>query len=149
MAFECRLRRPRHPGPIRPRAIEREILTTLYDVLAPGNHGWPHCFEPGLREMMVCANTLDDATGQPLFDRLRVVDVHGRRVAITAVIDVSAFHTVPADQRAGHCVIDPVTALRELMLEHHHHVDSWPAGRLSSETPYSEYTNTCVRGLRF
>ncbi|WP_369145124.1 metallophosphoesterase [Streptomyces sp. R44] len=106
-------------------AIEREIVTTLYDVLAPGNHGWPHYFEPGLREMTVCANVVDDATGRPLFDRLRVVEVHGRRVAVTAVIGVSAFHTVPAVQRAGHHVTDPVTALRELMLEHHHHVDSW------------------------
>ncbi|WP_370413629.1 bifunctional metallophosphatase/5'-nucleotidase [Streptomyces fradiae] len=106
-------------------AIEWEILTTLYDVLAPGNHGWPHYFEPGLREMTVCANVVDDATGQPLFDRLRVVEVHGRRVAVTAVIGVNAFHTIPADQRTGHHVTDPVTALRELMLEHHHHVDSW------------------------
>lgn len=106
-------------------AIEREILTTLYDVLAPGNHGWPHYFEPGLREMTVCANATDDATGRPLFDRICVVEVHGRRVAVTAVIGVSAFHTIPADQRAGHHVTDPVTALRELMLEHHHHVDSW------------------------
>ncbi|WP_128984106.1 metallophosphoesterase [Streptomyces roseicoloratus] len=106
-------------------AIEREILTTLYDVLAPGNHGWPHYFEPGLREMTICSNAVDATTGQPLFDRLRVVDVHGRRVAVTAVIGVSAFHTIPADQRAEHRVTDPVTALRELMLEHHHHVDSW------------------------
>ncbi|ALO12541.1 phosphatase [Streptomyces venezuelae] len=106
-------------------AIEREILTTLYDVLALGNHGWPHYFEPGLREMTICANAVDDATGRPLFDRLRVVEMHGRRVAVTAVIGVSAFHTIPADQRAGHHVTDPVTALRELMLEHHHHVDSW------------------------
>ncbi|MYV65968.1 bifunctional metallophosphatase/5'-nucleotidase [Streptomyces sp. SID2131] len=106
-------------------AIEREILTTLYDVLAPGNHGWPHYFEPGLREMTVCANAVDDATRQPLFDRLRVVVVHGRRVAVTAVIGMSAFHTIPAGQRAGHHVTDPATALRELMLEHHHHVDSW------------------------
>ncbi|MFJ2789208.1 bifunctional metallophosphatase/5'-nucleotidase [Streptomyces sp. NPDC087290] len=106
-------------------AIEREILTTLYDVLAPGNHGWPHYFEPGLRAMTICSNAVDATTGQPLFDRLRVVDVHGRRVAVTAVIGVSAFHTIPADQRAGHRVTDPVTALRELMLEHHHHVDSW------------------------
>ncbi|NML54723.1 bifunctional metallophosphatase/5'-nucleotidase [Streptomyces sp. R302] len=106
-------------------AIEREILTTLYDVLAPGNHGWPHYFEPGLREMTICSNAVDAATGQPLFDRLRVVDVLGRRVAVTAVIGVSAFRTIPASQRAGHRVTDPVTALRELMLEHHHHVDSW------------------------
>ncbi|APU41209.1 phosphatase [Streptomyces sp. TN58] len=105
-------------------AVEREILTTLYDVLAPGNHGWPHYSEPGLREMTVSANAVDDA-GQPLFDRLRVVEVHDRRVAVTAVIGVSAFHTIPAGQRAGHHVTDPVIALRELMLEHHHHVDSW------------------------
>ncbi|MFE7372211.1 metallophosphoesterase [Streptomyces anulatus] len=105
--------------------IEREILTALYDVLAPGNHGWPHYFEPGLREMTVCANAVDDATGRPLFDRLRVVEVHSRRVAVTAVIGVSAFQTIPADQRARHQVTDPVAALRELMLEHHHHVDSW------------------------
>ncbi|MFK0113113.1 metallophosphoesterase [Streptomyces sp. NPDC091217] len=106
-------------------AIEREILTTLYDVLAPGNHGWPHYFEPGLREKTVCANTVDQATGRPLFDRLRIVDVHGRRVAVTAVIELQAFNTIPADQRAGHRVTDPATALRHVMLEHHHHVDSW------------------------
>jgi 2',3'-cyclic-nucleotide 2'-phosphodiesterase (5'-nucleotidase family) len=106
-------------------ASEREILTTLYDVLAPGNHGWPHYFEPGLREMTVCANAVDDSTGRPLFDRIRIIDVHGRRVAVTAVIGVSAFHTIPADRRAGHHVTDPATALRQLMLEHHHHVDAW------------------------
>ncbi|WP_217231977.1 bifunctional metallophosphatase/5'-nucleotidase [Streptomyces anulatus] len=38
-------------------AIGREILTTLYDVLAPGNHGWPHYFEPGLREMTICVDS--------------------------------------------------------------------------------------------
>ncbi|WP_435239172.1 metallophosphoesterase [Streptomyces sp. YPW6] len=106
-------------------AIEREILTTLYDVLAPGNHGWPHYFEPGLREKTVCANTVDDATGRPLFDRLRIVHVHGRRVAVTAVMGPQAFNTIPADQRAGHRVTDPATALRWLMLEHHHQADSW------------------------
>jgi 2',3'-cyclic-nucleotide 2'-phosphodiesterase (5'-nucleotidase family) len=106
-------------------ASEREILMTLYDVLAPGNHGWPHYFEPGLREMTVCANAVDDSNGRPLFDRIRIIDVHGRRVAVTAVIGVSAFHTIPADRRAGHHVTDPATALRQLMLEHHHHVDAW------------------------
>ncbi|MET8411896.1 metallophosphoesterase [Streptomyces sp. NPDC005195] len=106
-------------------ASEREILTTLYDVLAPGNHGWPHYFEPSLREMTVCANAVDDSTGRPLFDRIRIVDVQGRRVAVTAVIGVRAFHTIPVDQRAGHRVTDPATVLRELMLEHHHHVDAW------------------------
>ncbi|MGR3935281.1 bifunctional metallophosphatase/5'-nucleotidase [Streptomyces sp. BRA346] len=105
--------------------VEREILTTLYDVLAPGNHGWPHYFESGLYEMTVCANTVDADSGTPLFDRLRIVDVHGRRVAVTAVMGPQAFHSIPAHQRAGHRVIGPASALRELMLEHHHHVDSW------------------------
>jgi len=105
--------------------VEREILTTLYDVLAPGNHGWPHYFEPGLHEMTVCANTIDADSGTPLFDRLRIVEVQGRRVAVTAVMGAQAFRSIPAHQRAGYRVLDPATALRELMLEHHHHVDSW------------------------
>ncbi|MFJ1823403.1 bifunctional metallophosphatase/5'-nucleotidase [Streptomyces sp. NPDC088178] len=105
--------------------VEREILTTLYDVLAPGNHGWPHYLEPGLREMTVCANTLDANSGKPLFDRLRLVRVHGRRVAITAVMGPQAFNSIPVGQRAEHRVTDPATALRELMLEHHHQADSW------------------------
>jgi 2',3'-cyclic-nucleotide 2'-phosphodiesterase (5'-nucleotidase family) len=106
-------------------SIEREILTTLYDVLAPGNHGWPHYFEPGLREMTVCANTVDANSGKPLFDRLRIVTVHGRRVAVTAVMGLQAFNSIPAGQRDEHRVTDPAAALRELMLEHHHLVDSW------------------------
>ncbi|MBK3625731.1 metallophosphoesterase [Streptomyces sp. MBT49] len=104
---------------------EREILTALYDVLAPGNHGWSHYLEPGLREMTVCANTLDAASGKPLFDRLRIVPLHGRQVAVTAVMGVAAFHTIPAHQRASHRVTDPAAALRELMLEHHQQVDAW------------------------
>ncbi|MFI1767388.1 metallophosphoesterase [Streptomyces sp. NPDC020800] len=106
-------------------SIEREILTTLYDVLAPGNHGWPHYLEPGLREMTVCANTVDANSGKPLFDRLRLVRVHGRRVAVTAVMGLQAFNSIPAGQRTEHRVTDPAAALRELMLEHHHRVDSW------------------------
>ncbi|MGW7673083.1 bifunctional metallophosphatase/5'-nucleotidase, partial [Streptomyces sp. NPDC054775] len=105
--------------------LEREILASLYDVLGPGNHGWPHYFEPGLREMTVCANAVDADSGMPLFDRLRIVGVHGRRVAVTAVMGLQAFQSIPADQRAGHQATDPAAALRQLMLEHHHQVDSW------------------------
>ncbi|MGI5262482.1 bifunctional metallophosphatase/5'-nucleotidase [Streptomyces angustmyceticus] len=105
--------------------LEREILTTLYDVLAPGNHGWPHYFEPGLHQLTVCANARSDADGKPLFDRLRILDIVGRRVAVTAVIGRQAFEAIPADQRRGQHVIDPVAALRELLLEHHHHIDAW------------------------
>ncbi|MEJ8650695.1 bifunctional metallophosphatase/5'-nucleotidase [Streptomyces sp. MS1.AVA.3] len=105
--------------------LEREILTTLYDVLAPGNHGWPHYFEPGLHKLTVCANARDDADGKPLFDRLRILDIGGRQVAVTAVIGRQAFDAIPAGQRRGQHIIDPAQALRELLLEHHHHVDAW------------------------
>ncbi|QDY77672.1 bifunctional metallophosphatase/5'-nucleotidase [Streptomyces qinzhouensis] len=105
-------------------AIERSVLTTLYDVVAPGNHGWPHYFEPELRLITVCANTTDEE-GVPIFERVRIERVGGRRVAVTAVIGQQAFHAIPAGRRAGHRVTDPVRALREVMIEHHHRADSW------------------------
>lgn len=105
--------------------IEREILLRLYDVLAPGNHGWSHHFEPDLHRRTVCANVVDADTGNALFRRLYIADIDGRRVGVTAVIGQQAFHSIPAAQRADHCVTDPVQALRELMLAHHHEVESW------------------------
>ncbi|MFE0326982.1 bifunctional metallophosphatase/5'-nucleotidase [Streptomyces sp. NPDC058960] len=105
--------------------IEREILLGLYDVLAPGNHGWPHHFEPDLHLHTVCANAVDANTGDALFRRLYIADITGRRIGVTAVIGRQAFHSIPVAQRAGHYVTDPVQALRELMLAHHHEVDSW------------------------
>ncbi|MEV6480291.1 metallophosphoesterase [Streptomyces sp. NPDC051576] len=104
--------------------LERDALTSLYDLIAPGNHGWPHYFEPALHEMTVCANTTDD-NGSPLFDRLRIKRIGGRRVAVTAVLGPQAFNAIPAGQRAGHRVTDPAQALREVMLEHHHRADAW------------------------
>ncbi|MBX7469085.1 metallophosphoesterase [Streptomyces sp. MAG02] len=104
--------------------IEREVLTTLYDVLAPGNHGWPHYFEPQLHRMTVCANTTDDR-GNPLFERVRILHIGGRRVAVTAVMGSQAFNTIPVDQRAGHRVTNPAQALRTVMLERHHQSDAW------------------------
>ncbi|MER6717662.1 metallophosphoesterase [Streptomyces halstedii] len=105
--------------------VEREILTTLYDVIAPGNHGWPHYFEPSLHRLTVCANVVDDADGNALFRRIHLATIGGRRVAVTGVMGVQAFNAVPFADRAGHRVTDPVRALRELMLAHHHEVDSW------------------------
>lgn len=106
-------------------ALEREILLGLYDVIAPGNHGWPHYFEPVLHRRTVCANTVDTASGNSLFRRLRIVEVAGRRTAVTGVIGLQAFDSIPVGQRSGHRATDPVQALRELMLAHHHEVDSW------------------------
>ncbi|MBQ0828848.1 metallophosphoesterase [Streptomyces tagetis] len=106
-------------------AIEREILLKLYDVLAPGNHGWPHHFEPELHRVTVCANAVDAESGDALFRHLHIAEIGGRRVGVTAVIGQQAFHSIPAMQRAGHRVTDPVQSLRELMLAHHHEVDGW------------------------
>ena len=105
--------------------IERSILTSLYDVIAPGNHGWTHHFTPGLRELTVCANAVDHDSGKPLFRRLHLARVGGRTVAVTAVIGPQAFNAIPAADRAGHRVTDPARALVELLLEHHHEVDTW------------------------
>ncbi|MFE0654203.1 metallophosphoesterase [Streptomyces sp. NPDC059534] len=105
--------------------IERDVLVHLYDAIAPGNHGWAHHFEPELHRITVCANAVDDRTGKPLFHPVRLVHIGMRRVAVTGVIGPQAFNAVPAEQRAGHRVIEPVRALRELMLAHHHEADSW------------------------
>ncbi|WP_042434097.1 metallophosphoesterase [Streptacidiphilus anmyonensis] len=105
-------------------SIEKQILTSLYDVIAPGNHGWRHHLEPGLRELTVCANVHDDS-GKPLFRRLHLADIAGRRVAVTSVISPQAFSAIPAADRAGHQVTDPAHALVQLMLGHHHEADSW------------------------
>ncbi|MGI5255383.1 metallophosphoesterase [Actinacidiphila glaucinigra] len=105
--------------------IERAILTSLYDVLAPGNHGWRHHFEPGVRELTVCANAVDALTGKPLFRRMHPARIGGRTVAVTAVISPQAFDAIPTAERAGHQVTDPARALVELLLEHHHQVDDW------------------------
>ncbi|MFI1205895.1 metallophosphoesterase [Streptomyces sp. NPDC020883] len=105
--------------------IETAILQGLYDVIAPGNHGWIHHFETPVRDITVCANAVDAATGQPLFRRLHTARIGGQRVAITAVIGEQAFRSVPIDQRAGHHVIEPSQALREMMLAHHHEIDAW------------------------
>ncbi len=106
-------------------SVERQILLSLYDVLAPGNHGWRHHFEPGLRELTVCANAVDDATGRHLFRRLHLAEIDGRLVAVTAVIGPQAFAAIPIGERAGHRVTDPARALVELLLSHHHEVDAW------------------------
>ncbi|GGU32287.1 metallophosphoesterase [Streptomyces violascens] len=105
--------------------IERRLLTSLYDVIAPGNHGWAHHFEPDLHRLTVCANAVDDTSGDALFRRLHLADIGGRRVAVTGVIGLQAFSTILRSQRAGHRVTDPVQALRELMLVHQHEVDAW------------------------
>ncbi|WP_432072721.1 metallophosphoesterase [Streptomyces wuyuanensis] len=105
--------------------IEQDVLVRLYDAVAPGNHGWDHHFEPDLYDITVCANAIDDETGELLFHPVRLLRVGTRRVAVTGIMGPQAFNAIPAHQRAGHRVIGPVRALRELMLAHHHQADSW------------------------
>ena len=50
--------------------IEREVLTGLYDLLAPGNHGWPHYFEPQLHAMTVNLELTHPACVENLLDRV-------------------------------------------------------------------------------
>lgn len=103
--------------------LERSVLLALYDVIAPGNHGWPHYFEPDLHRIAVCANAYE-AAGRRLFNPIAVHQVRGRTVAVTGVIGLQAFNAIPYAQRAGQYVTDPVQALRELKLAHDE-VDSW------------------------
>ena len=105
--------------------IETEILISLYDVLAPGNHGWLHHLQPGLRELTVSANVVDVSSGEAAFRRLQPTIVGGRRVAVTAVIGEQAFAAIPVGERSGHRVIDPVSALTDVWKKHRHEVDAW------------------------
>ncbi|MFZ4264568.1 metallophosphoesterase [Streptomyces arboris] len=105
--------------------VERQILTGLYDVIAPGNHGWSHYFEPSLHRLTVCANIVDEVSRDAAFRRIHLATVGNRRVAVTAVMGVEAFNSIPYADRTQQRVINPVRALRELMLAHHHEVDDW------------------------
>ncbi|MGW4412556.1 metallophosphoesterase [Nonomuraea sp. NPDC004702] len=103
-------------------ALERRILARLYDVLAPGNHGFRFHLRPDLRPLTVCANLVGSA-GQPLFRPLRWARVAGRLVAITAVLGRQAFDCLPPADRAGVGFVDPAAALRDLAIAHQ--ADAW------------------------
>ncbi|MEU6710286.1 metallophosphoesterase [Nonomuraea sp. NPDC046802] len=105
--------------------IERQALILLYDVIAPGNHGWRHHFEPDLRAMTVCANATDAGTGEPLFRQVRIETIAGRRVGVTGVIGEQAFATIPLPERTGHHIIRPEAALHELRARYRDMVDDW------------------------
>ncbi|WP_206066709.1 hypothetical protein [Nonomuraea composti] len=105
--------------------LERRALILLYDVLAPGNHGWRHHFEPDLRALTVCANAVHNLTGEPLFRTLRIEHIGHHRVGITAVIGEQAFATIPAADRTGHAVLPPGRALHDLHHRHREAVDDW------------------------
>lgn len=110
--------------PVTGGAVEERILTELYDVIAPGNHGWPHYTGP-LRDLTVCANVIDPSTNTPFFRPLHLAELSGRTVAVTAVIGPNAFASIAPDLRAGQRVTDPARALHQLYDQHHQDVDAW------------------------
>jgi hypothetical protein len=105
--------------------LERQIITDLYDVVAPGNHGWKHyVHDPDLHQITVCANVVDTA-GTLLFRTLHRATVAGHRVGVTAVIGEDAFDAIRVDQKTGHHLIDPAHALTGLLHAHGDEIDSW------------------------
>lgn len=102
-------------------AVERRLLTALYDVIGPGNHGWRHHLD-SLHPLTVCANVTDRA-GRLLWRPLRQAVIAGQRVAITAVIGEQAFAAIPAAERADARLRDPAESLRQLMRSHN--ADGW------------------------
>ncbi|MFB7781414.1 metallophosphoesterase [Streptomyces vinaceus] len=110
--------------PVTRGATEERILTELYDVIAPGNHGWTH-YTGRLRDLTVCANVIDTSTNSPFFRPLHLTELSGRRVAVTAVIGADAFASIAPDFRAGQAVTDPARALHQLYEHHHQDVDVW------------------------
>ncbi|GGO63246.1 bifunctional metallophosphatase/5'-nucleotidase [Nonomuraea cavernae] len=102
--------------------VERHLLGSLYDVIAPGNHGWRLHLTAALRPLTVCANVTDPA-GNLLWRPLHEAVVAGRQVAVTAVIGEQAFAAIPAAERADARLLDPAEALRRLMGAHR--ADAW------------------------
>ncbi|MET7334394.1 metallophosphoesterase [Nonomuraea sp. NPDC005650] len=102
--------------------IERRLLIQLYDVLAPGNHGWHHHLEPDLRPLTVCAN-VTDAAGDLVFRPVHWAQIGGQLVAITAVLGEQAFTCLPAQHRAGLRFVSPAHALNALSATHR--ADAW------------------------
>jgi 2',3'-cyclic-nucleotide 2'-phosphodiesterase (5'-nucleotidase family) len=103
--------------------LERATLLALYDVIAPGNHGWQHYFETDLHRITVCANAYG-ADGRRLFRPVDIRRIGGRTVGVTGVLGHQAFNAIPYAERAGQHVTNPAHALRELRLAHEE-VESW------------------------
>jgi 5'-nucleotidase/UDP-sugar diphosphatase len=104
---------------------ETALLCGLYDVTAPGNHGYRHHLtDPCLRAITVCANVTGHS-GTPVWPSLTIVNISGRRTALTAVLGTEAFGSVPPTDRSGHRVQDPAAALGRLHQRHGASADCW------------------------
>ncbi|MGH3867010.1 MAG: metallophosphoesterase [Pseudonocardiaceae bacterium] len=103
---------------------ETALLTALYDVAAPGNHGYRHHLDDAaLHAITVCAN-ITGQSGVPVFAPLAVFEIGGATVAVAGVLGIEAFTSIPPAERTGHKIVDPVVALRALHRKHCG-VDSW------------------------
>ncbi|WP_157429462.1 bifunctional metallophosphatase/5'-nucleotidase [Actinomadura oligospora] len=106
-------------------AIEAALLAGLYDVIAPGNHGYAqHVRCPELREITVCSN-VTGPDGESIWPPLVLAEIGERRVAVTAVLGVEAFTSIPPADRIGHQIDDPAVALRRLHRRWSGRVDCW------------------------
>jgi 5'-nucleotidase / UDP-sugar diphosphatase len=104
---------------------ETALLCGLYDVTAPGNHGYRHHLtDPRLHAITVCAN-ITSQSGTRVWQPLVIVNIGGHRTALTAVVGAEAFGSIPPADRAGHQVQDPAAALRLLHQRHRDGADSW------------------------
>ncbi|MER5638138.1 metallophosphoesterase [Kitasatospora sp. NPDC002227] len=104
--------------------VERQILTRLYDVVAPGNHGFANYLsDPALHAITVCAN-ITGPDGSPVFRPVHRTTISGRRVAVTGVMGADAFDAVRTVQRPGLQLADPARALLRLAADHPD-VDDW------------------------
>ncbi len=104
---------------------ETALLTALYDVAAPGNHGYRHHLDDAaLHAISVCANVTGQ-NGAPVFAPLTAFEIGGATVAVAGVLGIEAFTSIPPAERTGHQIVDPAVALHALHREHCGGVDSW------------------------
>ncbi|MGH3899482.1 MAG: metallophosphoesterase [Pseudonocardiaceae bacterium] len=104
---------------------ETALLTALYDVVAPGNHGYRHHLDDAaLHAMTVCANVTGQS-GTPVFAPLAAFEIGGATVAVAGVLGIEAFISIPPAERTNHKIVDPAFALRALHRKHLGGVDSW------------------------
>lgn len=95
-------------------AVERQILTRLYDAVVPGNHGFVNYLrDADLHRITVCAN-VTHLDGSPAFRTVHRAAISGQSVAVTGVMGPEAFDAIRVSQRPSLRLIDPVQALERL-----------------------------------
>ena len=103
--------------------LEEQVLTRLYDAVAPGNHGFAHHQEPALAAITVCCN-LTGPTGAWPFATHQLRKLAGRWVLLTGVLGEQAFSTIPPDERREIACQPPGVALARLWVTHGDRADA-------------------------